>query len=82
MKEKRRNIGYVVDQLVVEMMDEMREVMDAKSYNLNTGLLRKAIQRSVCRGIEEGLNLSSDYIPARYKPGFSCRTSTRVVGKD
>ena len=73
MKEKRMNMGYVVDQLVAEMMEEMKWWMDAKTYNLNGSLLRQAVEQSVCRGMEEGLNLSAYYIPARFRPGFSIR---------
>ena len=77
MREKRMNIGYVVDELMVEMMGEMKQIMDAKTYNLNASLLTRAIQLSVCRGIEEGMNLSTYYTPARFRPGFSFRKKTQ-----
>ncbi len=51
MKEKRMNMGYVVDQLVAEMMEEMKWWMDAKTYNLNGSLLRRAVEQRVCRGM-------------------------------
>lgn len=79
MKEKRMNIGYVVDQASAELLEELREIIGEKNYNLNGSLLRRAVQMSVCRGIEEGMNLSAYYTPARFRPGYSFRGRTREV---
>ena len=81
MREKRMNMGYVVDQLVDEMLGEAQGIMDRKAYNLNISLLKKVIQMSVCRGVEEGLNLSGYYTPARFRPGFTMRKQTAVGEK-
>lgn len=79
MKEKRINIGYVVDQLSAEMLEELKDIMGEKNYNLNGSLLKRAVQMSVCRGIEEGMNLSAYYTPARCRPGYSFRGHAKEV---